>query len=63
MAEDCTGNHHFFVAETVGVESEGMVYVVIVCTACGESRAQGHKVAASGSPIRLLLEEKNSKGK
>ncbi len=63
MSLDCPGNHHFFVAETVGVESEGMIYVVIVCTACGESQAKGHQVAKPGSLLRLLQEEKNSKGK
>ncbi len=52
--------HHFFVAECVGVESEGMIYVLIVCTSCGESLAKAHKVAQPGSPLRLLLEEKKT---
>ena len=53
--------HHFFVAEVLAVESEGMVYVLIVCTSCGESQAKAHKVAQSGSPLRLLLEDKKKK--
>ena len=41
---DCKGIHRYFVAETGTVEnSEGAkVCVVIVCTACGESKLIEH---------------------
>lgn len=55
--------HHYFVAEVIGVESEGMVYVLIVCTSCGDSQARAHKVAVPGSSLRLLIEEKTRKEK
>ena len=53
--------HRFFVADVVAVPSEGMVYVLIICTSCGESQARPHKVAEPGTPIKLLLEEKKKK--
>ena len=52
------GKHHYFVSEVIGVEAEGMVYILIVCTDCGESQAKAHKVSAPEKRIRLLLEEK-----
>ena len=55
--------HHFFVADVVAVPTEGMVYVLIVCTSCGESLAKSHKVAEPGAPITLLIEEKTRKEK
>lgn len=44
---ECLGEHHFFVAETGVVEAEGKVCVVIVCTACGESKLIEHRVAGN----------------
>lgn len=34
----CEGQHHYYVAETGTVESEGKVCVIVVCTACGEGK-------------------------
>jgi hypothetical protein len=44
---NCEGTHRYFVAETGVVEVEGKVCVVIVCTACGESKLIEHVVAGS----------------
>lgn len=52
-AEECLGQHHFYVAESGTVtNSEGLsICSVIVCTACGESKLIQHKVAAEGDYI------------
>jgi hypothetical protein len=55
---DCSGNHTFFVAEVIGVESEGKVYLLYLCTSCGDSFCKDFKVATPGVPIRLIREEK-----
>ena len=43
---ECSGQHRYFVAcdGTVETMSEGKVCVVIVCTACGESKLIEHIV-------------------
>lgn len=51
-------NHNFYVAEVVGVEAEGMVYILIACKFCGDTHAKGHKVSLAGAGLRLLREEK-----
>jgi hypothetical protein len=48
MAEECDGRHRFFALEPVGVEAEGKVVVIVVCTACGEVRTSNIQVAALG---------------
>lgn len=55
------GDHRFFVAEVIGVESEGMAHILIVCTSCGQSHDRSHKVASPGTPLRLLQEEKKTR--
>lgn len=59
---DCTADHAFFVAEVIGVPEEGKVYLIYVCTACGDARMKDFRVSEPGKQIRLLLEEKQ-KGK
>lgn len=58
MDKQCTGEHRIFVPEVVGVESEGKIIVVSVCTACDTVNFHEHSVAKPGVPIRLLKEEK-----
>lgn len=58
---DCSSNHSFFVAEVIGVPDEGKVFMLFVCTLCGDARSKEFKVANPGTPLRLLMEEK-SKG-
>jgi len=55
---DCTANHTFFVAEVVGVEAEGKVYLLYLCTSCGEAICKEFKVSNPGTPLRLMREEK-----
>jgi len=43
---DCPGQHRYFVAET-GVDAEGKICIIVVCTACGESKLIEHAVAGS----------------
>ena len=62
MAAQCTGEHRYYVAEVVGAETEGKVFVIIVCTMCGEFRTHAVTVTEKGSPIRLLKEEKKITG-
>lgn len=57
---NCTANHSYYVAEVVGVEKEGKVYVLAICTACGDARCADFKVAEPNSNIRLLKEEKQT---
>ena len=52
----CPGEHRYFVAECVGIESEGTVHVLVVCTACGDFK--DHVVRVGPGAIRLLQEEK-----
>lgn len=44
MQSNCTGTHRFFVADVAVVEAEGIVNVIVVCTACGESAMRVHRV-------------------
>jgi len=55
---DCTGEHDLFVVDCVGVEAEGKVVVLAICRHCGELRSHEVVVSKSGSPLRLLNEEK-----
>ena len=56
--EECFGQHRFFVAETGTVEGQGQgkVCIVIVCTACGESRLLEHVVM--GDNVQLNKKDK-----
>jgi hypothetical protein len=54
----CNLDHTFFVAEVVGVETEGKVYLIYLCTSCGEAICKEFKVSNPGSPLRLMREEK-----
>lgn len=58
---DCNGNHRIFCAEVVGIESEGKVLVINVCTSCEQVNVHEYKVSAPGTPLRLLKEEKEKK--
>lgn len=44
MADECNGQHRFFVADCAVVELEGKVVVIAVCTACGQRSVSTHKV-------------------
>lgn len=46
-------------AEVIGIEAEGKIVVVKVCTQCGEDYFTEHKVSEPGLPLRLLREEKS----
>lgn len=61
MSNTCSGEHRFFAVETVGVESEGKVHVLALCTACGDFIDRAVTVSSPGSAIRLLNEEKKTK--
>ncbi len=54
---DCGGSHRFFVASTVGIEREGKVVLLVVCTACGETFSEEFRVSDPDTP--LVIEEKN----
>lgn len=59
---DCApGEHRYFVAEVIGVESLGRVVLIKTCTACDKTLFQEHQVGTPGEPIRLLKEEKGNK--
>jgi hypothetical protein len=51
--ESCTGTHRYFVATEFGVEGEGAVGIVVVCTACGDCFVKKFSVANSNSPLKL----------
>jgi len=56
---ECQGTHHFYIAEVVGVEAEGKVFVLLVCTACGGVICKDFTVSKGIGPLRLLREEKH----
>jgi hypothetical protein len=58
MSDDCVGQHRYFVAEAVGVEAEGTISIVVVCTACGETFIKTFPVAKPQSSLRLKSENK-----
>lgn len=59
MKTGCEGQHNIFVADVIGVESEGHVFVLALCRHCDEFNVHKVEVATPGSPIRLLMEAKN----
>jgi len=62
MGSECCNNARFFYCETIGVESEGTVFVILACTACGTVKSTKVTVAQGAANLRLLREEKNQKG-
>jgi hypothetical protein len=48
---DCEGAHRYFSLEPVGVEAEGKVIVILVCTACGKIKLHDVQVTAGASRI------------
>ena len=58
MDNRCTGEHRMFVAEVIGIEAEGKVVVITVCTQCGVVNFDEKQVSGSGAPLRMLKEEK-----
>ena len=59
---DCAGNHRIYVAETIGVEAEGKVYVVLVCTACGDASLKSFDLNG-GKPAVMQLGSQQKKTK
>lgn len=59
MQKECSGQHRFYVAETVGVEPEGTVSIIIVCTSCGEARISTFSVAQPRTPVTLSKQKIN----
>ncbi len=49
----CEGQHRFYVATDGAVENTGTVFVIIVCTSCGEAMKKEFKVAEGNQPISL----------
>lgn len=54
----CDGEHHYFLADVVVNTTEGVAFVLAICTSCGNVKAQNVQVGHSGDQFRLLLEEK-----
>lgn len=61
-SKDCYGQHRYFAVEVVANQSAGKVWVLALCTACGEFLHHELAVGHSGDSLRLLLEEKKTKG-
>jgi hypothetical protein len=59
--EVCGGEHNFYVAEVIGVETEGSVFVLALCRHCDKFAVHEVKVSSPGAPIRLLREESQNK--
>lgn len=59
MAPNCTLDHSFYVADVVGVEAEGKVFLLYLCTRCGDAYCKEFKVGNPGNPLRLMREEKH----
>lgn len=55
------GNHNYFIAEAVGVEAEGKVFVLALCRSCGDFLSRDVTVSQKGATLRLLREEKTNK--
>lgn len=59
MAEEtdnyCIGEHRFFALNPIGIQAEGKVVVILICTQCGELRKQECQVAAPGTLVETDL--------
>jgi hypothetical protein len=49
----CSGPHRFFVAEVVGVEAEGLVHLLALCTDCGETIHKSFAVSSKAATLTL----------
>lgn len=49
----CSGAHRFFVAEVVGVEAEGTIHLIALCTDCGETIHKSFAVSQKAASITL----------
>lgn len=54
----CSREHSYFVAEVVGIQAEGKVHLVYLCTGCGDAVCKTFSVASPGMDMRMLREEK-----
>jgi hypothetical protein len=57
---ECTADHSYFVCEVVGVETEGKVFLIYLCTRCGDAVCRPFAVSTPGNAIRLMREEKHN---
>lgn len=53
----CVGEHELYVAEVVGVESEGKLIVITVCRHCDRVTFHEHLVSPNAN-LRFVKEEK-----
>lgn len=49
--EVCNGSHHYFVAQDASYQ--GNVYVLLVCTACGDARKVEFKIASPDTAVEV----------
>lgn len=49
----CNGAHHYFVAEVVGVEAEGTVHLIALCTDCGDTIQKSFAVSSKSATLTL----------
>lgn len=49
----CEGAHRYFVAEVVGVEAEGTVHVIALCTDCGDAIHKSFAVSKKAASLIL----------
>ena len=47
----CNGSHRYFIAETGAVEETGTIFVISICTACGDAKKSEFKVSEKPSTI------------
>lgn len=59
----CTGEHRYFCAEVIAVEATGRVYVLAMCTLCGETFSKEFKVSGGATPLRMLKSEQKTNNK
>ena len=56
-SKECSGGHRYFVATDGAVEQTGMVFVIAICTACGEAKKFEFRV--SDGQCGLSLSDSN----
>jgi hypothetical protein len=59
----CAGEHRYFVAETVGIEAEGKVVVIALCTACGAPITHAVRVTSQPGTLLKLGKSESDKNK
>lgn len=57
MDSRCVGEHNIFIAEVIGVQKEGKVFVLALCRSCDLFAVHEVQVSKPGADIRLLLQE------